>query len=204
MKTYSKLMLTVFLGIWAIISGCTGKSAPPQFYLLNTDAQVSQKAGGIDQGVLLVGIGPLAIPAYLDRPQIITRTSANRLNLAEFDNWAEPLQETLSRLVVAHLSNLLDPKVALVFPWRGGVELDYQIPVEVIRMDNNPSGDALMIARWAVLTESDKKLLSAQTRSYTEKTDLKDFEAFAAAHSKNITSLCQDIARVIQEHVRDR
>ena len=204
MKTHSKLMLTVLLGILAIISGCTGKSAPTQFYLLNTDAQVAQKAGGNDQGVLLVGIGPLAIPAYLDRPQIITRTSANRLNLAEFDNWAEPLQETLSRLVVAQLSTLLDPKVAFVFPWQGGVELDYQIPVEVIRMDNNPSGDALMIARWAVLTESDKKLLSAQTRSYTEKTDLKDFEAFAASHSKNIASLCRDIALVIQEHVNNR
>lgn len=181
-----------------------GKSAPTQFYLLNTDAQVAQKVGGNDQGVLLVGIGPLTIPAYLDRPQIITRTSANRLNLAEFDNWAEPLQETLSRLVVAHLSTLLDPKVAFVFPWQGGVELDYQIPVEVIRMDNNPSGDALMIARWSVLTESDKKLLSAQTRSYTEKTDLKDFEAFAASHSKNIASLCRDIALVIQEHVNNR
>jgi len=204
MKTYSKLVLTVFWGIWAIISGCTGNSAPTQFYLLNTDAQVGQEAGGNDQGILLVGIGPLVIPAYLDRPQIITRTRENRLNLAEFDNWAEPLQETLSRLVVAHLSTLLDPKVAFVFPWRGGVELDYQIPIEVIRMDNNLSGDALMIARWSVLTESDKKLLSAQTLSYTEKTDLKDFEAFAAAHSKNFASMCRDIARVIQEHVKDR
>lgn len=203
MKTYRTMCLIMIIGFLAIVSGCTGKSAHTRFYLLNADTQTDQQATVNDkEGLLLVGIGPLEMPAYLDRPQIITRSNPNRLNLSEFDNWAEPLQETFSRLVVTHISTFLDPKVALVFPWRGSFELDYQIQVEIIQMDNNQSGDALMIARWAILTKSKEVLLSAQTKSYTEKTDINDFEAFAAAHSKNIESLCRDIAQGIKEHIR--
>ena len=44
---------------------------------------------------LAIGIGPVTLPFYLDRPQIVRRTSPNRLEIAEFDRWAEPLSNTV-------------------------------------------------------------------------------------------------------------
>jgi uncharacterized lipoprotein YmbA len=150
-------------------------------------------------GIIAVGVGPVELPAYLDRPQIVTRLRPNRLHLAEFDKWAEPLKDTFSRILTENLSNLLSTVSMAVFPWQGGMSVDYQVMVEVIRLDNNKEGEALLAARWVILEEEDKRLLAARKSVYTAPSGTQDYEAFAAGHSRNIESLSKDIADALQE-----
>src|SRR3954471_156925 len=46
-----------------------------------------------------LGIGPIKIPGYLDREQLVTRISQNRFAIAENDRWAEPLEENFARVL---------------------------------------------------------------------------------------------------------
>lgn len=93
------------------------------------------------------GVGPVSFPEYLDRSQIVSRTSANRLELAEIDIWAEPLGESFARTLTENLSGLLATERCVLHPWKGGAPADYRITVEVIRFEGPPGGEVTVIAR---------------------------------------------------------
>jgi uncharacterized lipoprotein YmbA len=50
-----------------------------------------------------VSVGPVSIPAVVDRPQIVVATGPNQVRLEEFNRWAAPLQNSIAR-VVAEIS----------------------------------------------------------------------------------------------------
>ena len=74
-----------------------------------------------------IGVGPVHLPRYLDRPQIITRTKGTDLKLAEFHHWAEPLADTFMRVVSENLSTLVPTDRVYLHPWGVGVDLDYKV-----------------------------------------------------------------------------
>jgi uncharacterized lipoprotein YmbA len=82
-----------------VLSGCAS-TEPSRFYILSslhgTEAEQVQEES--EQGIA-IGVGPVKIPAHLNRPQIVTRTSQNELKLAEFDKWAGSFKDVLSKMV---------------------------------------------------------------------------------------------------------
>ena len=80
-----------------LLNGCAS-TGPTRFYLLSPIG--GDHAGGCPDGrTLSLGVGPIEVPRYLDRPQIMTRTGPNEMALAEFDLWAEPLKEGIPRIL---------------------------------------------------------------------------------------------------------
>src|SRR5262249_24644430 len=81
-----------------VLSGCLGSTPPTQFYLLppltGAETAPAASAGGRDR---TLGVGPVTVPPYLDRPQLVTRTSRAKLVLADLDQWAAPLPDTIAR-----------------------------------------------------------------------------------------------------------
>ena len=86
------------------LSACAGKSASSKFYVLSPLPQSKLSAA---EGTT-IGVFPVAMPDYLDRPQIVTRVSENEIKLDEFSRWAEPLKENFYSVLVENLSTLLN------------------------------------------------------------------------------------------------
>ncbi len=134
----------LFLGAW----GCA-TTQPPQFYLLSSlPASESPSSPDHPEVALFIselspyiGVGPIDLPPYLDRPQIVTHASANALGLSEFDKWAEPLDGNVLRVLAENLSILLSTDRMVLFPWSGSIPVDYQIEANIIRFDSHPNGD---------------------------------------------------------------
>jgi len=145
-----------------------------------------------------IGIGPVELPAYLDRQQIVTRVSPNELHLAGFDEWAEPLDDNFTRVLVENLSVLLSKNLFAIFPFRGSESIDYQVQVEVIRFDGSLAGDASLLVRWTIFGEDDKKLLLTRKSSFKEATGGPGYEALVAAQSRTVEALSREIARAIK------
>ena len=82
------------------------RHAPTRFYLLPTLTDVSSPAA-MGERALTIGVGPVTLPPYLDRPQIVTRASRAQLHLAELDQWAASLQDTVARVLAENLSLLM-------------------------------------------------------------------------------------------------
>ncbi len=181
------------------IAGCASTGAT-RFYVLSSlsGASTETEASAADHD-LVIGIGPIELPDYLDRPQIVTRASRNELRIAEFDQWAEPLKSSLSRVLAENLSNLLHTDRIVIFPWKRSTPVDYKVTVEVIRFDTGTDGQSVLVARWSVL-EGDKRILLLSSKSsFSEPATALDYESIVSAMSKNITQLSNEVAAVIKE-----
>jgi uncharacterized lipoprotein YmbA len=100
-------------------AGC-GNSEPSRYYILTPMASSHTAQAAIsDDPELTVGIDPIELPQYLDRAQIVTRTTRNELDFAEFDRWAEPLGDNFGRVLLEDLSTLLSAHRILVVPTAG-------------------------------------------------------------------------------------
>ncbi len=182
------------------LAGCAS-SAPSRFYVLSPLASSKAESQALkDEVCIAIGIGPVELPAYLDRPQIVTRVSENELNLAEFDKWAEPLKDNLFRVLAENLSTLLCADAISIFPWKGPTPIDYQVEVTVIRMDGNVGGNASLVARWAIFRENDKKMLLTRKSSYSEPLSSQNYKALVSAQSRTIADLSREIAEAIKEY----
>jgi hypothetical protein len=190
-------MLTI-VALLMHLAGCAS-SAPSRFYVLSPLASTKVESQALkDEGCIALGVGPVELPAYLDRPQIVTRVSENELNLAEFDKWAEPLKDNFSRVLVENLSTLLCADAISIFPWKGPTPIDYRIEVTVIRMDGNVGGNASLVARWAIFRENDRKMLLARQSSFSRLLSSEGYKALVSAQSRAIADLSREIAEAIK------
>ena len=55
----------------------------------------------------VIAIEAVQIPGYLDRPQIVTNLNDTEYQLAEFNQWTEGLDDTLTRVIAENLLSLL-------------------------------------------------------------------------------------------------
>ena len=63
----------------------TPKHNKTRFFLLDSKHEQPQKVGTYNGTITLVSV---AVPHYLKRPQIVTRSNKNELESAEFHQWA--------------------------------------------------------------------------------------------------------------------
>lgn len=180
-------------------AGCAG-SPPARFYVLNPLSDPAQSAPA-QQGVA-VGVGPVDLPEYLDRPQIVTRTDQNELRLADFDRWAGTLKDNVNQVLAENLSLLLPSQGVVVYPWKRSVAIDYQIVVKLIRFDRSEGGDSVLEARWSVLAGSDRRELQTRVSVYRERPAGPEYGATVAAMNRNLESLSRDIAAAIKAFSR--
>jgi len=146
-----------------------------------------------------IGIGPVKIPEYLDRSGIVTRVTSHELMVAEFNKWAEPLEESFPRALAENLSSLLCTKTVLIFPWKGSIPLDYRIYVDVIRMDGKLGESAVLDVSWTIMGDAEKKgVLVMERSSYKEPAGGQDHEDFVAAQSRNVGTLSRDVAEAVR------
>lgn len=185
----------------SILSACSlGRSTPPtRLYVLTALSQpVGSQSGTSDAGVA-IGVGPVELPQYVNRPQIVTGESGNELQRALFAQWAEPLETNMTRVLAENLSQLLATERVAVFPWTGPVPLDYQVVVEVTHFLGTLNGSASLVALWRVLGKDGREPLVSRQSRFTEATGSSDYTALAAAMSRTVAALSRDIAAAIRE-----
>lgn len=193
--------VAAFLGICLFaMGGCTG-SKPARFYTLSPLSSPGDLARKVpaDQGIA-VAIDPVAIPDYLDRPQILSRSGPRELKLAEFERWAGSLSEDISRVLAENLSVLLAPDNVTVL--RSGrdaypVPAEYRIVVEVLRFDGTIEGSVNLAARWTFFREKGKNVLSVGESNVEEPVEGPDYEALVGAMSRALAALSREIATAI-------
>ncbi len=146
---------------------------------------------------LSIGVGPVTMPAYVSRPQIVTKASRFKLNLAEFEQWAEPLKNNFTRVLSVNLGILLDTDNIRMFPFRDRASLNYQLTAEVVRFDTAPNGDSVLTTRWNIYDKAGRKLLLTKNSTYRQRVKGSDTETTVAAMSNNLAELSREIATAL-------
>jgi uncharacterized lipoprotein YmbA len=178
-----------------LLYGCA--STPPvQFYTLSP---MSAGAGGprLASGGA-IGIGPVVFPEFLDRPQIVTRSTSNQIQVDEFHRWGGSVQEDFSRILVQNLSSLLGSNRVHVYPSREQLDIDYRVALDVQQFDGRLGGGVVLNAVWTLVDESTTEPVLVRRFEFTAPASGADYEALVAAHSAALAALSQEIAREIR------
>jgi hypothetical protein len=196
MKTQNSLIRVVLLllALATGLSACGGKTASSKFYVLSPLPQ--SKFGGTEG--IAIGILPIAMPDYLDRPQIVTRVNDNEIKLDEFSRWAEPLKENFYTVLVDNLSTLLNSETVLKTTQRVRVPVALQVGVEVLQFEGTLGGDSVLSVKWGLFEEEGKKILLVKRSTFKEPTGAATYEALVAAESRTVAALSREIAEAIK------
>jgi uncharacterized protein len=173
-----------------LVAGCAG-SAPTQYYLLEAMAPtaVNEKS---DEAI--IAVNPVTLPAYLDRPDIVTRSTDNRLDLADFDNWAEPLDDNITRVLAANLGHLLGTDRVIILPTASEAG-NLEIRVDINRFEREPNGECVLVASWMILDGQKGRRRTLLRKSSLRETAAGDgYDATVAAMNRALDRLSQEIA----------
>ena len=182
---------------WLVAGGCGGflpRSKPSTFYVLNATAD----HGAGPALPVALGIGPVVLPAYLDRPQIVTRQGSNQLDLSETQRWAEPLQKNVVDVLLLNLARQLGTDRVTAFPFALGLPRDYDITVQFLRFETTASGEVLVQAYVTLLDGKTAAALKASPVSYSRTVAAGDTTAATAAMSDALGELSVDVAATIR------
>jgi uncharacterized protein len=190
MQPRDSLIALVALTALVLPAGCSSSPAS-RFYVLSPTAEVGS---AVDAAV---GIGPVELPPYLDRDSVVTRDGPTTLSLAEFDRWAEPLQDGFERCLAEDVSAALGTSRIVVHPW-GPAPIDVRVPVQVVRFDSDASGTATLVAKWSVLHADQSVALPARHSTATVPAASSSFADTALALSQAVAALAQEIAAAVR------
>lgn len=172
-------------------SGCAS-TPPSRFYTLSAVAVPAAAPSNVS-----VAVGPVAVPADVDRPQFVVSAGPNQVRLDEFNRWASPLQNGISRVVAENLVMLLGTPRVTLFPQTLSADADYRAAIEVQSFASAPGEAAMLDAVWTVRRMKDGKTATGRT-TVREPVQEKGFDALAAAHSRAVGRLSQDIAGAVR------
>lgn len=180
-----------------MIAGCAS-TAPTRFYSLNSLASPEAEVNVLstDQNIA-IGVGPVEIPDYMDRPHIVTRTGQNEIKFSDFNKWAGSLNSDITFVISENLSALLSTRHVYAYPFKSYIPIDYQVVVNITRFDGMPGGEVRLKADWTILGGS-KKVILMDAVSFSEQTDGRDYDSLVAAKSRILTNLSRDIAAALK------
>ena len=141
---------------------------------------------------LSIAVGPVTIPAAVDRPEIVIAVSENEVWLDEYNRWAGPLGEAIAVAAAEDLAAALGTLRATAAV-QAATDADYRVSVEVQRFESAPGAYALLDAVFTVRRTSDGRSASGRTTAREVPQD-KSYAQLAAAHSRAVARLAQDIA----------
>jgi uncharacterized lipoprotein YmbA len=162
-----------------------------RFFTLSAAADGASAQQGTD---LAVGVGPVRVPGYLDRPELATRVASTELTFSPRDRWAEPLSSSLRRVLVQNLSTLLGTEDVVTFPWAVGTRVDWAVTVDFARFERTPDGEVEVAARWIVRDGTGGRIRLARDSRYTERAAGTDTPAVVEAWDKALAALSRDVA----------
>jgi len=187
-------LLLVFL-----LAGCSSTPAT-KFYKLNSLPSGQQENPAALLGMdIAIGVGPVELPEFLDRPQIVTRKSQNQLEISEFNRWAASLPRDFARVLAKNISTLLPTDRVSLYPWEDTFSPTYQIKLDVEQFDGQLGERVFLRVIWSVVGQEEANELLVRKTLIEEPVLTNDYEGLVAAQSSALATLSREIVEEIRK-----
>ena len=196
----------VLVAIAFALAGCSvfrPQADPSRFYVLTATASRAENVASRSSSGPIIGLGPIKFPDYLDRSQLVTRHGPNRVTFSDFERWAEPMERNFSRIMIENLVQLLNTETIIALPSFVPVSVQYDVPIEVQRFESDGKGNVDLVARWAIRSPAEDKVLRTGETHITELGGTKT-EDVVAALSRAAGKLSEQIANDLLQVSEDR
>jgi uncharacterized lipoprotein YmbA len=188
----------VFFFTMVLLASCS-TTLDVKYYTLNPlsdmKPDISQRVSG---DTLVIGVGPVEFPRFLDRPQIVTRKSPHRVEVSEFHRWAGAFSEDFLRVLAKNISMLLPTDRVAAYPWTDRFSPTFRIPLTVEQFDGQLGEHVVLNVTWSVWHQKDTNEPGIKHTRIKEAISGDDYDALVAAQSRAISALSRDIVKEIE------
>ena len=185
----------ILLCLSALLTACA--STPTQFYTLESLSRSPVATTTASAKKLLIGIGPLTLPALLDRKGIVTRAENNSVQIAEFDQWAAPLKDNVIAVISKNVAILQPNAIVRAYPWAVYGNVDYRVIIDMTRFDTQLGKSANLEASWAIMEETNHTFVSNGQTKLQQPLDDASYNKAAQALSKLLGDFSQQLSRAL-------
>ena len=175
-----------------LILGCAKSSKPVEYYMLDASVGIdnNQTLKG-DEGPM-IGLGPIRLPEYLDRFQMVVAVSENKYKLIDGHRWAEKLDQNISLALFKTLPSQLGTDRMIRYPWPQRPGVDFQVKIDILELNVDQDGQSQLVAQWSIKSK-DKTILNKRS-TFTAQASTTDIDKMVQAQSECLTKLGQEIA----------
>jgi len=193
--TLALAVFGLFLGL--LVVGCLGRSPEVEHFMLGK-VQIEAGGGSRAHSEVAVLVGPVKLPAYLERPQIATLEENGEVELDETSRWLGGFEDNFLRSVSRGLAHDLDSIRIAVAPSSAPFSFDYRIRIHIDDFVFVSNRDRLHARiRWALSSEeSDTSPALFLLETFRELED-DSTEALVEAHEAVIAELVSQIVAEI-------
>jgi uncharacterized lipoprotein YmbA len=187
---------------WLALAGCLGgPSAPANFYMLSPlGASQAEMSADTPEDRIRIGLATVVVAEYLNRNEIVVNLDNTVYQLAEYNRWAEPLSDNLTRVLAENLANLLRSNAINVFlSSDSSIPFDYQLEIDVLRLDGNLGDQVTLVAQWALLEAEEDDLKLMRRSEYQEQPRDNTYRGLVMAKSRIVEKLSSDIAASVKK-----
>lgn len=193
----SGLRHITLLAAVGLLAAC-GSTPTERFYTLNAPLMEQHPN---TPAAYSVALGTVKLPEMVDRPQLVVRTSANRVAVLEHQRWAESLKSAIPRVLAASLGAQLGGIPVAVRGDAAARQPKYRIAVNIVQLESELDRAVTLDATWSIRSASGTVLPSGKLH-VREATQGSGYEALVAAHERVLVRLSADLAQGIQSAER--
>jgi len=186
------------LSLGIVLSACLGTNGPePRYYsLLSIDQLGVATASQVDTQ-LRIGIGPISVPDALTRSQIVTRDAQNLYQFSEFNRWVGTFEQDVAYVLGKNLVDLLGAEQIAFFPWLPHFSPTFRFTANIIQLDGNLDGEALLSVHWVIADADGRNTLASGNEVYRQPVDGGDYPGLVEAESRLLAEFSRDIAEAL-------
>ena len=187
------------LSVVLLLTGCASSPSARRYVFAPKDGWRAVATRDAMISEYSVRLAPVRMPAYLDRPQIVTRVNDAEIKIDQFHRWGIPLDVTVAEILSASIGRAIPEAFVDVLPSRASAHPGYQIRVDVVRLDGVLGGEVELIAQWQINQGVETNRVVAQRLSrHKQKMETKRYEDYVEAVRLNVHALGGEIAEVIK------
>jgi len=193
------LLIATGLFFALALGGCVSVSGSPnsRFYMLKAvDASTVGTKFDITSDVIIV-VGPVKIPEYQYRPQIVTQDKDGMLNFAQFDRWGETLDIGMARVIMQDLKTMLPQANFELFPCNSAIEAKYRVVMDVVQLQSRLDKDLFIAVQWLLIDAKTDKMLLIKRSEFHQPIEPENYAGLVKALSTACASLSKDIAEAV-------
>jgi len=185
----------VALFLLAAAYGCA-RSPNVNFYTLSA---MAPEAASPATPLRAVAIGPVTLPELVDRPQLVIRVAADRVDIVETERWAEPLKSEIPRVLAENLARLMLPARVSTIDQSESRDAEYRVLVDIQRFESVPGEGVIIDALWSVRRSAAGAAPRRGRSQVREPAAGTGYDALVAAHGRALAAISSDIAKALRE-----
>jgi uncharacterized lipoprotein YmbA len=175
-----------------LLSGCTDHPVT-RLHILTLNQNEQDQVTRPSVIMRNIGIREIKLPAYLDRPQIVSRVGDNELVLSSLHQWGEPLSQSIARVLAEQLdADLVDVHVRS-YPWSHKQSIAAQIELQIKQFEIVDNQACVLDVTWLIWPKDNTTAITHHTK-ITVPVNSQQYSVLVQAHSQALVQLSKQIA----------